>query len=397
MAHEHNTGQDSSRDSNHDAGKHDTSQQNAGAIAAAPADDAETREPAPSSEAAHAGAGAGDTPIRVVAQAMILPLFFVLMFSLCYVSAFHHPIPRDVGLVVVGPDAATSQIAAGIEQSSPGSFEVTTSTDLAGALDQLASQKTAGVLELGQELTVHVASGSGSLVAQTVERVAQGIAASSGLPLAIDDLSPLSAGDSTGTALFYFLIIATIGGYLSITVLSQVAPRMAVGRQLKVLGVMGTLLTLVSFGISSIFVGLYNASLPAVLITIAVGIAYTIIVGMVSIFFNKLLGRAAIFVVMSFAIFVNFPSAGGAIPASFLPPFWEAVHSFWIGSGAMQSMRSVIYFDGHGLGNGLIILGAWLVLAAAALFAIARRDKAVPVAPANEEKNEVLTPAGSGV
>ncbi|WMN01747.1 hypothetical protein QIE55_31070 [Rhodococcus erythropolis] len=296
---------------------------------------------------------------RSVIQAMIFPLFFVVMFSLCYVSAFHHPVPRDVGLVVVGPEVLTTQVMNQLNDSSPGSFAISTSTDLEGPLNDLASQKVSGVIELGSTLTVHVASGGGAISAQAVEKVAQGIASASGVPMAIADVAPLSSGDSTGTALFYFLVVCTVGGYITMTVVSQVAPNMRVSRQLGALGVMGVILPTVAFAISSIFVGTYGATASGLIVMVLIGMLYTIGIGLVSILATQLLGQAAIFVVMTVAIFLNFPSSGGAIPAQFLPLFWEFLHHFWIGSGAMQSIRSVIYFDGAGLGGGLLILGSW--------------------------------------
>ncbi len=86
-----------------------------------------------------------------------------------------------------------------------------------------------------------------------------------------------------------------------------------------------------------------------------------------SILVNRVFGKAAIMVVMVLMIFVNFPSAGGAFPADFLPGFWSALSHFWIGAGAVDATRSIVYFGGTGVGHGLLVIGGWFVVTAALL------------------------------
>lgn len=314
-------------------------------------------------------------PLVLIVKSMIFPVFFVIMFALCYISAFHDPTPHNVRLALVGPEQQTSVIAGQIAQSSPGAFEITATADRAAALEDLGAQRVAGVIELGPTVTAHIASGGGIMVAQTVEQVAQPLAEALGAPMTVEDVAPLGDGDSSGMGLFYFMIVCTIGGYLTVMVLSQVAVGMALRRQIGILGVMSVGLTLLAFAVSSIFVGAYGASAAGVAALLAIGMAYTFAIGLVSIGLNKLAGQSAIFLIMTFAIFLNFPSAGGAISASFLPGFWNGMHSFWIGSGAMQSMRSVIFFGGSGLGAGLLILGGWIIAGALFLVALNQRDR----------------------
>lgn len=331
-----------------------------------------------------AGQSAASPNVQLVAiaKAMLFPLFFVVMFALCYISAFHAPTPHDVRLALVGPTQQTSTVADQIARQSPGAFEISATTDLATALDDLGAQRVAGVIEVGPTVTAHIASGGGITVSQAVEHVAQPLADALGSTLAVEDVAPLGTGDTTGMGLFYFLVVCTIGGYLSVMVLSQAAARMPLRRQLGIVAVMSVVLTVVAFAVSTIFVGGYGATTAGLAALLLIGIAYTFAVGLVAILLNKLAGQAAIFLIMTFAIFVNFPSAGGAMPASFLPGFWQALHSFWIGSGAMQSMRSVIYFGGAGLGGGVAILGGWIAAAAALLVALHGRGTSRPASDA---------------
>ncbi|WP_430331575.1 hypothetical protein [Rhodococcus sp. ACT016] len=309
----------------------------------------------------------GRPPWRTIVESMVFPLFFAVMFALCYVSAFHSPTPRGVEVVVVGPEAATTTLVDRLAPTVGDKFDLETATDAAGALDRLQNREIAGVIELGSSMNLHIASAEGTMRVQAVEGLAQPLAAAQGVELNVVDHAPLAADDPTGTGLFYLVMVCTIVGYLTITVLSQVAPRMRLRQQMGVLGVMSVVGVLAAYLVSALFVGFYGASFATNLAMLAVVIAYTIVVGLVSILANRVFGKAAIMVVMVLMIFVNFPSAGGAFPADFLPGFWSTLSHFWIGAGAVDAVRSIIYFGGTGVGHGLLVIGGWFVVAAALL------------------------------
>jgi len=312
-------------------------------------------------------ADAGRPPWRMIVESMVFPLFFAVMFALCYVSAFHNPAPRGVEVVMVGPEAATTALVDRLAPTVGDKFDLETATDAAAALDRLQNREIAGVIELGPTMDVHIASAEGTMRVQAVEGLAQPLAAAQGVEMNTIDHAPLAADDPTGTGLFYLVMVCTIVGYLTITVLSQVAPRLKLRQQIGVLGAMSVIGVLAAYLISSIFVGFYGASFAANLAMLGVVVAYTIVVGLVSILVNRVFGKAAIMVVMVLMIFVNFPSAGGAFPADFLPGFWSGLSHFWIGAGAVDAVRSIIYFGGTGVGHGLLVLGGWLVVAVALL------------------------------
>ncbi|WFR71904.1 ABC transporter permease [Prescottella defluvii] len=319
----------------------------------------------------------GRPPWRMIVESMVFPLFFAVMFALCYVSAFHNPTPRGVEVVVVGPDAATSALVDRLAPTVGDEFELETATDASGALDRLQNREIAGVIELGSTMNVHIASAEGTMRVQAVEGLAKPLAAAQGVEMNTLDHAPLAADDPTGTGLFYLVMVCTIVGYLTITVLSQVAPRLKLRQQVGVLGVMAVIGVLAAYLVSAIFVGFYGASFAESIAMLAVVIAYTIVVGLVSILVNRVFGKAAIMVVMVLMIFVNFPSAGGAFPADFLPGFWSGLSHFWIGAGAVDAVRAIVYFGGTGVGHGLLVIGGWFV-AAVVLLGLTQLRKPAP-------------------
>ncbi len=250
--------------------------------------------------------------------------------------------------------------------SSGDKFDIVATANAADALSRIDNRDAIGAIEIGDAVTAHIATGAGASTVSVVSSLAHSVAEQTGgQQVTVIDSAPVTARDSSTVGLFYFLIVCTLGGYLTITVLSQVAPRMRLREQYSILAGAAILTPLIAFGITSIFMHAFGgASFGQILQLLGISMVYTFTVGAVSILLNRLLGQAAIFAVLTVLVFINFPSSGGAIPVSFLPGFWQHIHSFWLGSAAMEPIRSVIYFSGNGAGPHLLVLGGiWLVAA----------------------------------
>lgn len=347
-----------------------------------------------SSPHAHAAAPAPapdrDQTRKNVIGALLFPLFFVVMFSLCYVSAFHSPRPNDAHLILVGPSATTAEVAQGLEKQVHGGFDVTTTEDLAKSRQQVLDRKAVGVIRMGDEVTSYVATGASATSAQIVEKVAAGVAAQAELPLVTKDLRPVQPSDAPTTALFYLMVVCSIIGYLTITVLTQAAPKLRLRSTYAILAGASVIGPAIAMAIEAIFVGNYGASVGTLALLYGVAAIYSFTVGTISVLAHQLLGQSSIFVVMTLVIFLNFPSAGGAIPAPMLPDFWQHLHSFWFGSGAQEAMRSIVYFGGSQSGRWLFQMFAWLVVAGALSLAVALRRNRSEVVGKHAEQHPVV-------
>lgn len=314
------------------------------------------------------------TDWKLVGTGLAFPLFFVIMFCLCYVSAFHSPTPNNAPIAVAGPSSVTAPLIAGMEATSGNKFDIVATDTAADAMDRINNRDAIGAIEIGDTVTAHIATGAGASTVSAVTSLAHSIADQTGQQVTVVDSAPVTARDSSTVGLFYFLIVCTLGGYLTITVLSQVAPRMRLKEQYSILAGAAILTPIIAFAITSIFMHAFGASFGQILQLLGISMVYTFTVGAVSILLNRLIGQAAIFAVLTVLVFINFPSSGGAIPVSFLPSFWQHIHSFWLGSAAMEPIRSVIYFDGNGAGHHLIVLGIWLLAALALTGLVASRQ-----------------------
>ncbi|MFI6742433.1 hypothetical protein ACIBI9_56830 [Nonomuraea sp. NPDC050451] len=101
----------------------------------------------------------------------------------------------------------------------------------------------------------------------------------------MDDVSPVSGRDSTGTGIFYFLIVCSLAGYLATTVLAQAAPHLPLRTTYGILAGAAVIGPLIAFGIGSIFLGCYGASLAQI---IGVAMAYTFLCGTIAILSHQL-------------------------------------------------------------------------------------------------------------
>jgi hypothetical protein len=297
----------------------------------------------------------------------VFPLFFVVVFPLAYVSALHHPTPHDMQLTVVGPTAVVGQIAKSLDETD--SFTVTQTDVESRAKDDVVDRSSVGSILVSVNadthrlsLTVFTASGGGRAAAAAVQAAANQIAAKLDVSPAVKDVAPLNAPDVLGTDLFFLLTYSSIGAYLLIVILTLIVPKASFAAKYAAVAIAGVVLPLFVFGLSSIFVGDYNASLPEVVGVLLIDALYVFTVGSLSIMLQNIFGQAAIFLLMGLIVFINLPSSGGPMPVSMLPPFWQWLHSFWFGAGALEGFRSIIYFHGNQAGRWVMQLASWAVL-----------------------------------
>ncbi|MGW4728136.1 hypothetical protein ACWEQC_02845 [Streptomyces shenzhenensis] len=179
-----------------------------------------------------------------------------------------------------------------------------------------------------------------------------------------------------------FQAAAVDAGYLTSTILTQAAAHLRLRTKYAIIAGASVIGPVIAFAIASYFLGTYGLGLGGMAQVLGVAAAYTFLCGTIGILSQQLLGANAMMLVMALVVFLNFPSAGGAVPASMLPDFWQFIHSFWFGSGTLETLRSIVYFEGHGAVRWLLQLGIWVFLAAAFSAVFGRRSARAPRNPA---------------
>lgn len=323
-----------------------------------------------------------------------MPLFFLLLFPLAYVSATHAPTPHDMAITIAGPASVTGPLIDEMEDRAAGAFTVTETVDPVEAREAVADRDAVGaVIVDGTTVTTVIASGGGLLASTVIQQAGDAIATELGTTATVEDIAPLPADDPTGSVLFFLLVICTVGPFLSITAISQAAPRVGVKGMLATAVGAAVLVPVIGFSMISLFVD-YGVTFGVVAAVLGVAMLYAFTVGVIATLLTQLLGQGAVLAVILLLVGLNFPSAGASVPESMLPPFWQVVHNGWLGAGGFEAMRSILFFDGASVGRWLLQLGIWTVSALALTLVVTRRKaKKAPAASASEGQQTVAAAA----
>jgi hypothetical protein len=300
---------------------------------------------------------------RLALSAMLIPLFFVTLFALCIIGTYNKPHPNGIKVGIVGPSAGTAQLRAGIEKAVGSDFDISTVPTVADAEQDVRQRHLNAAFvptaDPKRPATVIVASAGGRIVATVAETLARSLTTAQGAQLVVRDVRPLPPGDEIGIGVFIFMIICTICGYLTVTLLFTVAPALTPSRRYPMIAAMAILVPTIAYLIGGLGFGTYTGSFATILAFIGVGALYTFAIGLVTRLLQVLIGEAALFVSLAIFVFLNIPSLGATYTPPVLPSFWRFLNHFWIGAETTNAERSILYFDGLGVGGDLLRLFAW--------------------------------------
>jgi hypothetical protein len=305
---------------------------------------------------------------RLALGAMAVPIFFVILFALCIIGAYHKPHPNDIKLAVVGPPAQTAPLRAGLQKAARSAFDVSQVPTVAQAVHDVRQQNLDAAFvptaDPKQPATVIVAPAGGRLVAVAAETLVRSATAAQGAQLAVRDVRPLAAGDSIGVGIFMFMIVCTICGYLAATLLFTVAPALSPARRYAILAGVAVLVPTIAYLIGGLGFGTYKGSFGTILAFIGVAALYSFVIGLITRLLQVLIGPIALFASLAIFVFLNIPSLGATYTAGVLPPFWRFVNHFWIGAETVNAERSILYFGGLDVWTDILRLVAWTVVVA---------------------------------
>jgi hypothetical protein len=310
--------------------------------------------------------------------AMLIPVFFVIGFALCIIGTYHKPDPNGIKVGVVGQAGQTAPVRAKLEKAEGSAFDISRVASVPKAAHDVRQRDLNAAFvpsaDPQQPATVIVARAGGRLVATAAESLARSVTAAQGAQLVVRDVRPLAAGDEIGIGVFMFMIVCTICGYLAATLLFTVAPALQPSRRYPMLAAIAVLVPTLAYLIGGLGYGTYTGSFGTILAFIGVGALYTFVIGLVTRLLQVLLGPPALFVALAIFVFLNIPSLGATYTAELLPPFWHFLNQFWVGAETVNAERSILYFDGQGVGTDLIRLLAWTgVIVALLLLPVSRR------------------------
>jgi hypothetical protein len=301
----------------------------------------------------------------------VLALGVVLLvqvaFVLSYVGALHHPRPHHVPLGVVG----TSPLPLAVGKQF--SLKITRYPTASAASAAIDHRKIDGALltePAGAKLIVVPAAGNAGAIA--LSSAFGAAAAALHQKLEIVEAHKLPPGDAGGNVSFLVVMALIVGGYLSSTIATVVGGAATRKRRLASLGLaaaFGSLLT-------DVFAGPVLDAIPTskflllwgLFVFVMLGVAYSTAA------LQAVLGAAGTLIVVTLYVVFGAPASGGTVPSPYLPSFWSTFGPYLPAGAGTTAVRNTIYFDGNGSTRSLIVLAGYLVLGAAALLVVRRRQ-----------------------
>ena len=334
-----------------------------------------------------------DKQLALALGAMLIPLFFVVMFAVCIIGTYHQPDPNGIKVAVVGPPAATTPLSTVLSQRAGSAFEISQEPSLAEAVDHVRQRDINAAFvptaDPKRPATLIVASANGRIVATAAEVLARNVTATQGAQLSVREVRPLPSGDEIGLGIFMLMVVCTICGYITPTVLETVTPALGARRRYPIIAATSFLIAILAVTIGGAIYGTYEGSFGTILAFIGVAALYTFTIGLGTRLFQVLLGPTGIFASLAIFVFLNIPSLGATYTAPVLSDFWRFLNHFWIGAATVDVQRAILYFDGQGVGSDLLKLLIWAAVIVALLL--------LPASRKLERKRErTLPPAALG-
>ncbi|MGK9463551.1 hypothetical protein ACSLFT_26530 [Streptomyces sp. G6] len=312
--------------------------------------------------------------LRHVLTHLITPLLMCVGMGLAYMGAFVTPEPNHLPVAVVGSGPEAKVLAQSVKDGAGDALDVRTVASRADAVDLLKARDITGAYVPGAEAPeVLVATAASDMGAMAAEKVFTPLAEEQGAPLKVTDVATPVDDDPTGQGLFFLLIAVSIGSYASVAALGAVGAALSMRvRALLTLGV-----SVVVSGIGALLAGpvfhLAHHDLAGVW-----GMAWLYAAGIlfIGVGLHTFLKRWTTLAMMVLFVMLNFTTSGGLFRPELQNGFFGTLHAFWNGAGFVEGARSLLYFDGDGLGRSLWTLAAWLLLGLLVTAVAALRERA---------------------
>ncbi|NPC96645.1 ABC transporter permease [Nocardioides sp. zg-DK7169] len=338
---------------------------------------------------------------RLVAVALF-PLAIVVTVVTVMGLSMHKPEVSDLPVAVVAPAAQAQQVVTALEESMGEVTDLRVVESAEDARELILDQELVAAYVLpaatGEQPTLLSASGAGLSQQNVAVQIFRAVAAEGGAELAVEDISPLTGDDSNGSNSLYVGMAWIMGGFLFFAVMRGGAPDLTRTRRLLPL-VAGW-----SVGISVWLWFLFDVLIGAVnghpLAMIGYGAFTVFAVGWASAVFTRVFGLGALVPVMIVVMLAGVPASGGGLSIYMVPEFFRPLADVLPLPAAVDIARSVVYFDGSGVGGNLLVLAIWgavgLALNALVVDRWVNRPSAPPPAPMGPRHTPERKPRNGG-
>lgn len=293
----------------------------------------------------------------------VMPFLILTMMYATYMATMHNPHPRGFPVAVVGTGPAVEQFAAALESDADGAVVTRVVADKSEAEKLILELDVAGAIEPpteGSVAKVYQASAAGASQASVLNQAFAAPAVAEGWELETVELAALPEGDSSGTMVLFAAMGMMLAGYVPLSGMLGGTPNLLRVRKFVpiALGWAAMTSSLIWLILGPI-VGAVDGHYPLFL---GVGTLAITAVAVTQLLFTKVLGPFAVLLGMLLWVIFGMPASGLAMSVETMPSFFQWLHDVLPLPAAGEAIRSVIYFDSHGLGGNLLTLGLWLAI-----------------------------------
>lgn len=296
----------------------------------------------------------------LVASLGVLVAVFALVLS--NVAANHSPKPHGLPIGIVGTTAVADAARAELARAAPGAFDVHAYQSLASGRTAVLHRSVYGAFQPIPFPVLLVATAASPPVAVLLEKTFASVASRSRRSLAVSDLVPLPSSDSSGATSYsaiLSLIIVGLAGTSVVFILTRHRPEAVRVVLTVILGIGAGLITAL---VTDVLVGAFHDHFFQVW---GVTTLFVLAIGLPIAAFQVIFGIAGTAIGAVLFLVIGNPASGGSSAPQLLPGFWRTLSQLLPPGAAVTSMRDVVYFNGHGSSQALIVLAVYAVLGAA--------------------------------
>jgi hypothetical protein len=302
----------------------------------------------------------------------VLAAVFALVSS--NVAANHSPKPHDLPIGIVGTPVVTHTAEAELGRSAPSAFKVHAYRSLTAAKSAVLHRSVYGAFQPVPSPVLLIASAASPAVAGLLQRTFARVAGRSERALAVHDVVPLPASDSSGATTFSAILSLIIVGLAGTTMVYTLTRHRPEAFRLAVTAALGVGAGLITALVTNVLVGAFPDQFFAVW---GVAALFVLAIGMSIAAFQVIFGIPGTAIGAILFLVIGNPASGGSSAPELLPGFWRTLSQALPPGAAVTSMRDVVYFHGNGCTNALIVLALYGVLGAgAAMIAYRLRGRA---------------------
>jgi hypothetical protein len=200
------------------------------------------------------------------------------------------------------------------------------------------------------------------MLSQLLPTIFQPLAEASGGDLKVDDIAPLAPGDANGIGLMFYMLVCCLLGFMTANIVGNAAFFLRMPQRLMISAGIAVLAPSVLWLLMGAWMHVLQGSPGQIIASIAVGATASFTVALVVHAMVVFLGKWAIFPSIFLFVFMNIPSSNSAYPMEFVPAPFGWVSHIHLGAAMVNTVRSILYLHGDGIGRGLRVMAVWFVV-----------------------------------